>query len=241
MKFKGMLFLAALCFFFNANVWAAETTPTAIQADVIEYNTKTGYTTATGNVIITQADSVATAAVAEYNTKTQAGELRGGVRVTETDGWLNCATLVLHDADHFTAVGSVAMKKTDKIVKAEKVDYYKDRAFAETGGSWGEVSMDDGSNLRAAYLNYDGRTGLITARNNVEITSTPNNLTASSDEAVYDTKAGGVIELRGNATAVQNGNTITGNTLRIINGGATAEAQGNVKLVYQPEEHRKVG
>ena len=106
----------------------------------------------------------------------------------------------------------------------------------ETVGSWGELAKDDGSVLTASYINYDGRVGYATAENNVQIVSNVRNLTASADKATYDTNNQGTIELTGNATATQNGNTISGNQLRIVNESNTSEASGNVKLVYIPKE-----
>ena len=142
-------------------------------------------------------------------------------------------TLVLLPSGHSS---NAAMKKQDKTLRAAQVEYYKDRNFMETVGSWGELAMDDGSVLTAGYINYDGRVGYAIAENNVQIVSNARNLTAAADKATYDTNNQGTIELTGNATATQNGNTISGNQLRIINENNTSEASGNVKMVYIPKD-----
>ena len=209
--------------------------PTSIKANVIEYNTKTGVTTASGNVVITQEDGQAQASAAEYNTKTKAGRLTGGVVATKGDARITSATLVMHDDKHMTAIGNATIKKQDKTLRSEQVEYYQDREFMETAGSWGELVMDDGSTLTAGYINYDLRQGLAIAKDNVKIVSDARSLTAAADIVTYDTKRDGVIELVGNATATQNGNTISGNNLRITNDDQTAQATGNVKMVYIPE------
>ena len=209
--------------------------PTSIKANVIEYNTKTGVTTASGNVVITQEDGQAQASAAEYNTKTKAGRLTGGVVATKGDARITSATLVMHDDKHMTAIGNATIKKQDKTLRSEQVEYYQDREFMETAGSWGELVMDDGSTLTAGYINYDLRQGLAIAKDNVKIVSDARSLTAAADIVTYDTARDGVIELVGNATATQNGNTISGNNLRITNDDQTAQATGNVKMVYIPE------
>ncbi len=235
-KQLGVLLLGCAIAIGGFSAVQAADAPTSIKADVIEYNTKTGITTAKGNVVISQEDGQAKAAAAEYNTKTKTGKLTGGVVATKDDARIVCDTLVLHDENHTTAIGNASMKKQDKTLRADQVEYYKDRDFLETVGSWGELAMDDGSTLTAGYINYDARVGLATAESGVQIVSDARNLTASADKATYDTKNEGTIELVGNATATQNGNTISGNRLRIVNENNTAEASGNVKMVYLPKE-----
>lgn len=234
-KQLGVLLLGCMLTIGSFTAVQAADAPTSIKADVIEYNTKTGITTAKGNVVISQQDGQATAAAAEYNTKDKTGRLTGGVAATKDDARINCDTLVLNDENHTTAIGNAVMKKQDKTLRAAQVEYYKDRNFMETVGSWGELALDDGSVLTAGYINYDGRVGYATAENNVQIVSNARNLTASADKAVYDMNRQGTIELTGNATATQNGNTISGNQLRIVNENNIAEASGNVKMVYIPK------
>ena len=79
------------------------------------------------------------------------------------------------------------------------------------------------------------RRGFANAERNVRIVSEERGLTATADKATYSTQQDGDIELVGNATATQDGNTLTGNRLRIVSGNKTAEASGSVKMVYTPK------
>jgi len=78
--------------------------------------------------------------------------------------------------------------------------------------------------------------GLANAHGNVRVVSPPRKLTARGDNAIYNTKLdGGTVQLIGHATATQDGNTVTGETLTLKGaGGKIAIADGNVKLVYVP-------
>ena len=122
---------------------------------------------------------------------------------------------------------------------SERVDYYKNREYAETVGSWARLSMADGSILDAVKITYDGKVGVANATGGVAISSPPRDLTASADTAVYETNNSGYIELIGNAKATQDGNTVEGNRLRLNNTSNKAEASGNVKIVYVPKPVEK--
>ena len=71
----------------------------------------------------------------------------------------------------------------------------------------------------------------------MRINSTIRKLTASGDKAIYNTNEDdGTIELIGNATATQDGNTVSGQSLTLRGaGGSIAEADGKVKMVYLPK------
>jgi lipopolysaccharide export system protein LptA len=231
----GILLLACALAAGGIVTAGAAEAPTTVRGDVIEYNTKTGVTTATGSVLITQQDGEARAGAAEYNTKTGTGRLTGGVTATKGATSINCDTLVLHDENHVSAIGGASLTTEGRNLRSERVEYYKDREFLETDGSWAQLSMEDGSKLTAGYIGYDVRRGFANAERNVRIVSEARNLTATADKATYSTQQDGVIELVGNATATQDGNTLTGNRLRIVSGNKTAEASGSVKMVYTPK------
>lgn len=198
--------------------------PTSIKADVIEYNTKTGITTAKGNVVISQRDGQATAAAAEYNTRTKPANSRAVSLRLKTMPELPAIRLFLHDENHTTAIGNAAMKKQDKTLRAAQVEYYKDRNFMETVGSWGELAMDEAAFSQQATSTMMAVLATQPLRITYRIVSNARNLTAAANKATYDTNNQGTIELTGNATATQNGNTISGNRLRIINENNTSEA-----------------
>lgn len=69
--------------------------------------------------------------------------------------------------------------------------------------------MDTGAFPTAGYINYDGRVGYATAENNVQIVSNARTWTALQTKQPMIPKAKVLlVELTGNATATQNGNTI---------------------------------
>lgn len=206
-----------------------------VKADEIEYNLGSGVGTAQGHVVIEQDGLKATAGAAEFNSKAKTGTLSGGVVADKDDAHLVSATLVMHSETYVSAIGSAAITKGDKTIKSERINYYSDREYLETDNDWAELSSTDGSVLTAAKLYYDGKTGIARAEGTVEISSPPRKLTAAADRVVYDTNANGTLELFGNATATQDGNTVSGNHLKINNTTNRAEAIGEVKMVYIPK------
>lgn len=211
----------------------------SVKADTIEYDMQSGNGTAQGNVVLTQDGGTARAAKAEFNSKTKSGRLTGGVVADREDAHVVCSIFVMHDEDYSSAIGGASMTKGDKTLSSDRVDYYKNREYAETIGSWAKLSMADGSTLDASKISYDGKTGVAKATGGVDISSAPRNLTASADAAVYETNNSGYIELIGNAKATQDGNTVEGNHLRLNNASNKAEASGHVKIVYVPQPAKK--
>lgn len=217
-----------------------KTIPTRIKADYIQYNTETGMTQLKGNVVIYRANGTIKASNGEYNTKTKAGNLTGGVNGMQDDAKIISDSIIMHaGGTHITVTGNAYIKKADKALKADQVEYYQEKDFMETAGDHAELVMDDGSYLKATYINYDMKNGTALANGNVRIKSDVRSLVASADKANYDTKEDGIITLIGNAKATQNGNTIESDTIKIVNTKVAdkqvAKATGNVKLVYLPK------
>ncbi len=246
MKIKTVAALAAAFMLLGSSAlyvpaFAAQGSGFNVKADEIEYDMTSGNGTAKGNVVILHDGGKATAAAAEFNSKTMSGKLTGGVVADKDDSHITCATFVMHNEDFVSAVGEASVTKEDKTLTAEQIDYHSDVEYAETIGSWGQLTSTDGSVLTAAQITYNGKTGLAEATGNVDIVSPPRNLTAKADKAIYDTNNDGKVELIGNATATQDGNTVSGNRLIMNNAGNAAagqraEAFGNIKIVYVPEK-----
>lgn len=246
MKIKSVAALAAAFMLLGSSAlyvpaFAAQGSGFNVKADEIEYDMTSGNGTAKGNVVILHDGGKATAAAAEFNSKTMSGKLTGGVVADKDDAHITCATFVMHNEDFVSAVGEASVTKEDKTLMADKIDYHSDVEYAETIGSWGQLTSTDGSVLTAAQITYNGKTGLAEATGNVDIVSPPRNLTAKADKAIYDTNNDGKVELIGNATATQDGNTVSGNRLIMNNAGNAAagqraEAFGNIKIVYVPEK-----
>ncbi len=246
MKIKSVAALAAAFMLLGSSAlyvpaFAAQGSGFNVKADEIEYDMTSGNGTAKGNVVILHDGGKATAAAAEFNSKTMSGKLTGGVVADKDDAHITCVTFVMHNEDFVSAVGEASVTKEDKTLTAEQIDYHSDTEYAETIGSWGQLTSTDGSVLTAAQITYNGKTGLAEATGNVDIVSPPRNLTAKADKAIYDTNNDGKVELIGNATATQDGNTVSGNRLIMNNAGNAAagqraEAFGNIKIVYVPEK-----
>ena len=246
MKIKSVAALAAAFMLLGSSAlyvpaFAAQGSGFNVKADEIEYDMTSGNGTAKGNVVILHDGGKATAAAAEFNSKTMSGKLTGGVVADKDDAHITCATFVMHNEDFVSAVGEASVTKEDKTLMADQIDYHSDVEYAETIGSWGQLTSTDGSVLTAAQITYNGKTGFAEATGNVDIVSPPRNLTAKADKAIYDTNNDGKVELIGNATATQDGNTVSGNRLIMNNAGNAAsgqraEAFGNIKIVYVPEK-----
>lgn len=246
MKIKSVAALAAAFMLLGSSAlyvpaFAAQGSGFNVKADEIEYDMTSGNGIAKGNVVILHDGGKATAAAAEFNSKTMSGKLTGGVVADKDDAHITCATFVMHNEDFVSAVGEASVTKEDKTLMADQIDYHSDVEYAETIGSWGQLTSTDGSVLTAAQITYNGKTGLAEATGNVDIVSPPRNLTAKADKAIYDTNNDGKVELIGNATATQDGNTVSGNRLIMNNAGNAAagqraEAFGNIKIVYVPEK-----
>ena len=101
---------------------------------------------------------------ADYNTKTGEGSLEGSVVADQEDAHLTSASLIIKNkGDYLSAIGNAVLRKEDKTLRAAQVDYDSDAQFAETIGSWAQLTMDDGSSLDAANMKYNMGTGVANA------------------------------------------------------------------------------
>ncbi|MBQ5348335.1 MAG: hypothetical protein IIU54_00935, partial [Phascolarctobacterium sp.] len=188
-----------------------------------------------GNVIILQEDGKATANYANFDSKAKTGVLVGKVVVTKGDTTINCETFTMHSEDYVTAAGTATVTKEGKKLEAEQIDYHKSTEYMETVGNWARLTDVDGSTLSAGKIDYDAKSGVANASGGITIDSEARKLTATADKAIYETRANGYVELIGNAKATQDGNSVTGDRLRLTNANV-AVADGNVKIIYIPAE-----
>ena len=207
----------------------------SVKADELEYNLQTGEGKGKGHVVILQDDGKATANYATFNSKAKTGTLIGNVFVEKTGTQISCNEFVMHNEDYTSAKGNAAVLKDGKKLEAEQIDYRKSAEFAETVGNWARLTDTDGSTLTAGKIDYDVKKGVANAYNGIKIDSPARKLTATADKAVYETKENGYVELIGNAQATQDGNSVTGDKLRLTNSNV-AVADGNVRIIYIPEE-----
>ena len=223
----GLLSVSTACF-----------AASSVAGDQVQYDFRTGQAIASGNVKLRNDDGTATAQEADYNTKTGEGKLTGSVVADQKDAHLTSSTLIIERQGHYlSAIGNAVLKKEDKTLRANQVNYDSDAQFAETVGPWAQLTMDDGSSLDSSTMCYNMQTGIANAEGNVRLISPPRELTARADRAVYNTKADdGTIQLFGHATATQKDDTVSGDTLTIKGaGGKIAMGEGNVKMVVMPQ------
>ena len=224
----GLLSISSLCF-----------AASSVKGDKVDYDFRTGQAVAVGNVKLRNDDGTASAEEAEYNTKTGEGKLTGSVVADQKDAHVTAAEVVIKNkGKYLSAVGNAVLKKEDKTLRAAQVNYDSDAQYAETVGDWAQMTMTDGSSLDSATMNYNMKNGIAHADGNVRLISPPRKLTARADRAVYNAKAEeGTIQLIGHATATQDQDTVSGDTLTIKGaGGKIAMGEGNVKMVVIPRD-----
>ena len=96
----------------------------SVSGDKVEYDFKSGQAVAEGNVEIRHDKGRATARKAEYNTKTGEGSLEGSVVADQEDAHLTSASLIIKNkGDYLSAIGNAVLKKADKTLRAEQVNY----------------------------------------------------------------------------------------------------------------------
>ncbi len=232
-KYMAALAAGILTCGLAVSAWAAPGKFT-IQADELDYDMKSGVAVGKGHVVIIQEDGKATADNATYNSKTKSGSLTGNVVADRGDQHITCNTFNMENDKIFSAVGDAKLSKEGKTLHAPRVDYNKVTEYAETIGNWATLTDADGSTVSAVKIIYDGKLGLATATGGVTVTSDARKLNASADKAIYDTKKDGYVELIGNASATQDGNTVKGDKLRLTNANV-AVGDGNVHVQYIPE------
>lgn len=227
----GLLSVTTACFAANS-----------ISADKVDYDFRSGQAAATGNVKIRHDDGTATAQDADYNTKSGEGKLTGSVVADQGDAHLTSSELVIKKQGHYlSAIGNAVLTKADKTLRAAQVNYDSEAQFAETVGDWAQMTMTDGSSIDSSTMNYSDKSGIANANGNVRLISLPRNLTARADRAVYNTRVDdGTIQLFGHATATQNDDTVSGDTLTIKGaGGKIAMGEGNVKMIVIPQQEQQ--
>lgn len=216
MNVNKMWITAALCMAMTVPLYAAANKPVDITADTIEYDAKSGQTVANGNVKMTQEDAVITGTKATYNAKSNVGEIDGGAHLVKGDLDMVCEKVTSLDQNHIVAFGDVVMKKAQNTLYGPKVDYFSDREYAIIESDARLVTPD--GIITANQLESFMQENRAVATGNVQIHSDTKKLDATSDVANYYGAEGeqGRIVLTGNAVAMQDGNTLRGNTLTLF-------------------------
>ena len=212
----------------------------SVDAQEIEYDMESGDGTTTGKTTIKHDGGTAVGQKgATFNSKKRTGHLYGGVVADKGDEHLRSQELFIYTDKYVSAVGNAVIIKGTRKLEAPRVDYHDDTKFAETLGGFARLSDTDGSWLKAGKITYDMKAGLANATGGVSLESKPRKLSGTGDTAIYNTNETGYIELIGNAMAVQDGNTVTGDKLRITNvsnNNSKSHVKGNVRIVFVPKE-----
>jgi lipopolysaccharide export system protein LptA len=217
---------------------AQKNAPVELTADTIEYDSTKGSMIAQGGVKITQDSAVLTGANAEYNTKTQEAYLTGGVKVVDGDSTLTAAEIRSYNNTRIIASGDALLVKGENRLTGPKIEYFTDKEYALVTG-WARLTTPDSvmtADQVEAFVSEDRAVG----KGNVHLVSDVHKLDAKADQAVYyGPKAAqnpNKVVLSGNAHAVQEGNTLTGNTLTIyLDNNAMEAGGGRTKLVIKPQ------
>lgn len=210
----------------GASIYAADgNKPVDLSADVLEYDMESGLLTATGSVKMVQDGAVLTGSAAKYNQKTKDGLITGGVFVKKEDLTMKAAQVITAGDNHLTAIGDeVVVTKGDRVLTGPKIAYDLEKEYAVIPEN-AKASMPDGV-MTAQKLEAYTKDNRIVATGNVHIVSETKNLDATADRAVYYGEEKGKVVLEGNAVAVQDNNTLRGNTLTLYLAGGTKPANG---------------
>ena len=224
MTMGAALFAAACLFVPAAAAPAGGGEASELQADTVEYNSKTGEMTATGHVVLKQGDGIARAAFAAYNTQTKVGRLTGGVVADREGAHLTCDVFHVLSDTQFLAEGNVHGTKEDKSFTGPQAEYFSDQEYIRmTAG--GTITTKDGS-FTADYMEGWMKEDRCKGVGSAHIVSPARDFEGGGDEAEYFGQESGKLLLTGNAWAVQANHTLKSQRLTVyLNETGKAEAK----------------
>lgn len=192
----------------SGSTFASKDAPVQLSAEVIEYRANEKFVQAKNNVVITQEDTTLTGPYAEYHNDTGMAMVNGGISISTK-------TITL---------------------TGERVDY---NTNSGVGAVTGEPRMEnnEGAWLTGDKVDFFVKEDRAEVVGNVHIVHPGRQIDAVADHATYYGKDSKVV-LTGHARAIQEGNTLVGDTLTIYMNDKTMDAQGNTKLVIIPDEKK---
>ena len=191
--------------------------PSALDADTVEYDTRSGQVVATGNVRLTQDNAVITGNQATYNSNTREAVVEGNVVADRDDMHLTAARVTTTGEDYIAASGSVDMTKGDRRFSGEKVDYYPNRdggyVLIEQGG---KITSSEGT-FTAAHIEGWLANSHYVGTGSAHVVYPARDMEGGGDRVDY---FGGANErkrvvLTGNAWVVQNNNIARGKVMTV--------------------------
>ena len=211
---RGLTALLAAALLGGGTLYAAENLPAQLDADTVEYNTKTGLVVATGDVLMKRGTSRVAGQKATYNVNTKEGYVEGNVIAIRDDMRVTCDRVTTDGQEHMIAVGNVHGTQLDREFTGERVDYFPNQnqyVLVENGGT---LSNKDGvftADKLDGWLGDEHYVGT----GHAHLVSPPKDLEAGGDRLDYFGKEQGKAILTGNAWAIQDNNTVKGNRLTI--------------------------
>ena len=215
-KFKTIAAVLLATAIYAGPALADNAKPTELNANTVEYNTQSGVVTANGNVVMTQDGARISGAYAVYNSKTSDGHVTGNVVADKGDMHMTSSEVFTQGQKMIIANGNVVAHQLDKTLTGTRVEYNSDTGYALMPNG-GTIATADGTitgDKLEAYMNDNH----FIASGDVHIVSQPRNIEAYSDNADYVSSADGRAVLTGNAVAMQDNNTIRGDTLTLYLG-----------------------
>lgn len=236
MKFFKMGTVLAVSVLIGITASAAPSSPLTISADQLSYDGKTKVATAEGNVVIEDADKTMLGSSGWYNTETRDAFLTGGITVAGPDIAARAAEINTYNDDRMVARGSVFLKKADREIYGDTVDYTQSTGYGTVTGNAKLVVAE--AIMTADYIESWLNEIRAIGTGNVKLHSEQRNLDASGDRIDYHQTPGkedGVAYLSGNAYAVQNGNTLKGDAFTITMSDNAIQTEGRSTLVITPK------
>ena len=188
--------------------------PSSLDADVVEYDMKTGVVTAEGEVLMKRGISRIAGAKAIYNVNTREGMVEGNVVAVREDMRITCDKLTTDGPDHMLAIGNVHGTQQDKTFDGDLVEYFPEQNQYVVIPGGGVVTSKDGTftaDHLEGWLGDEHYVGI----GNAHLVSPPRDLEAWGDRVDYFGKEQGKAILTGHAWAIQENNTVRGNRLTI--------------------------
>jgi lipopolysaccharide export system protein LptA len=191
---------------FSGSTYAAKDTPVQLAAETIEYDANQKFVQAKGNVKMTQEGSVLSGPYAEYRGDTGIAVINGGITLTD---------------DTIRLTG-------------EQVEYDTNSGLGFVSGQ-PRMEDQDGAWMTGNKIEYNAREDQAVVIGSVHVVHPGRQIDATADRATYFDKERKVV-LSGNARAIQEGNTLSGETLTIYMENKALDVKGNTKLIIIPNE-----
>lgn len=208
----------------------------SVTADKLSYDGKNYVATAEGNVVIVRDQATLTGNKAVYNLKSAEADMEGNVTATQPDMHLTSDKLHSTNKKYIVATGNVVGTSEDKKLRGDKVEYHLDQNYGIiTGNGFLEAQ---GSQLWADHIQGWFKEIKAIGTGNVHIESPRDNLIAYGDEAIYTqtpNQKDGVIHLRGNVYATQQGNSLTGDNVEIRLADNSVQTMSRSTVVILPD------